>query len=70
MGRTIADALKEEGRLEKSREILIRLLRRRFGEIPDESVGIIQATTDLERLNHWLDLVVSAGTLEEIEIGS
>lgn len=70
MGRTIADALKEEGRLENARTTLIRLLKRRFGEVPEESVGIIQATSDLERLNHWLDLVVSAATLEEIGIGS
>ena len=69
MGRTIADELKDEGRLETARETLARLLRRRFGEVPEETVAVIFATADLERLNGWLDLVVTAETIEEVGIG-
>jgi len=73
MGRTIADELKDEGRAEGSlqtaRETLIRQIRRRFGEVPEETVAVIQSTSDLDRLNDWLDLVVTAETLEQIDIG-
>jgi len=45
-----------------------RQLRRRFGEVPELTREAIRATADLERLNGWLDLVVTAETLEEFGI--
>ena len=58
MRRTIADELKEEGAkegaLKKSQQTLIRLLKRRFGDVPDELSSTIRATSDPEQLdNGW-----------------
>jgi hypothetical protein len=69
VGRTIADELKDEGRLETARETLTRQLRRRFGEVPEETVAVIASTRDLERLNGWLDRFATAETLEQVGIG-
>jgi len=78
MGRTIADALKDEGRiegraqgrLETARGTLIRLLHRRFGNVPDETIQIIEATSDLDRLNTWLDRFATAETLDDVGVES
>jgi hypothetical protein len=69
MGRTIADELRHETRIEAARETLIRQIRRRFGEVPEETVAVIQSTFDLDRLNGWLDRFATAETLEQIGIG-
>ena len=55
MRRTIADELKEEGAIRKSQQTLIRLLKRRFGDVPDELASTIRATDDGEQLDAWLD---------------
>ncbi len=72
MRRTIADELKEEGAKEgaikKSQQTLIRLLKRRFGDVPDELSSAIRATSDPEQLDEWLDRFVTAETLEEVGI--
>jgi putative YhgA-like transposase len=72
MGKTIAEALRDEGRAEGHvsglRTTLRRLLIRRFGEIPPDLVVIIEGTTDLEHLNGWLDQVVTAERLEDVGI--
>jgi hypothetical protein len=68
MKRTIADELKEEGAIKNSQETLIRQLKRRFGDVPDEVTSSIRATHDAEQLNAWLDQVVTAETLNEVGI--
>jgi len=76
MGKTIAEDLMDRGRveghargqLENARATLIRQLGIRFGEVPEETVAVIQATSDLERLNTWLDQVVTADSLEDVGI--
>ena len=78
MGKTIAEDLMEkghakghaQGQLENARTTLIRQLRVRFGDQPEETVAVIQTESDLERLSTWLDLVVTAESLENIGIGS
>jgi len=69
VGRTIADELKEQAGIETTRKNLVRLLGLRFGDVPEETVAVIESTRDLKRLNGWLDLVVTAETLEQIGIG-
>jgi len=69
MGKTIADELKEEGMIERSQQTLIRQLRRRFGEIPDEMVYTIETTRDMAELDLWLDNVVTVNSLEEVGVG-
>ena len=69
VGRTIADELKDEARLETTRDTLTRLLRRRFGDVPEELIAVIQSTRDMNRLNGWLDRFATAETLEQVGIG-
>ena len=84
MGKTMADVLMERGRTEGERkgrtegrteaaietrqQTLVRLLRRRFGDVPASAVSAVEATTDVERLDTWLDRLVTASTLDELEI--
>jgi len=68
MRRTIADMLKDEGRIEKSQQTFIRQLQRRFGDVPDELLSTIGATNDPQQLDEWLDQVVTAETLDEVGI--
>ena len=76
MGKTMADVLMERGRLEGKRkagvqtrqQTLVRLLRRRFGEVPAGVVSAVEATTDVDQLDTWLDRLVTASTLDELEI--
>jgi hypothetical protein len=69
MGRTIADELKEQAGIETTRKNLIRLLRVRFGDVPEEVITIIHSTRDMKRLNGWLDRFATAETLEQVGIG-
>ena len=80
MGKTIADVLIEKGerqRLQKGerkaaiqvrQQTLVRQLRRRFEEVPAEIVRAVQATRDIDRLDQWLDRLVVASSLDEVEI--
>jgi hypothetical protein len=73
IGRTIAEALREEGRAEErvdsARSTLLRQFRRKFGDISQDVAERIEGTTDLERLTTWLDQIVTVETLEEMGIG-
>jgi hypothetical protein len=74
--KTIADALKDEGRiegkhlgaLEAERAILLRLLRKRFKKVPRKVETRIAATTSLQELEGWLDNFANAATLAEVGI--
>ncbi len=84
MGRTMADVLIERGRIEGQTEgrtegrteaaietrqqTLIRLLRRRFGKLPARVTRAINATTATEQLDEWLDQVLTANSLDEMDI--
>jgi hypothetical protein len=68
MRRTIADELKEEGATKAFQQTLIRQLKRRFGDVPDDVTSMIRGTDDAEQLNAWLDQVVTAETLDEVGI--
>jgi hypothetical protein len=68
MGQTIAEKLKEEGGVEANRRMLLRLLRRRFGEVPSDIAATIETTTNLAQLEDWGESLITAKTLEEIGI--
>jgi len=78
MGRTIADELKEEGmkeglkvgELRKGRDILLLLLKRRFGKLPSRIVKRIEATDDIKELDAWLERFEHAKTLDDMQIES
>lgn len=78
MGKTIAEELKKEGikegesrgMLKARQEMLIRLLRRRFGKIPQTVVETVTMTRDARELDRWLDNVVTAEDLTDIGMGA
>ena len=73
MRKTGAEALMERGErragMRIRRQTLIRLLRRRFGDIPPEVVSAVEATDNVDQLDNWLDRLVTARTLDELGIG-
>lgn len=58
----------EQGVLTSRRETLVRLLRRRFGDLPAAVERTIHETTDRQQLDQWLDLLVSAENLDDVGI--
>ncbi len=77
MGRTIAEALREEGKLEGERlgkleakqQTLILQLRRKFGKkVTSALVSQIENTGDLAALDAWLGNILHAETLEKVGI--
>ena len=78
MGRTIADDLiakgRKKGRKEEQvrsrRQILLNLLRSRFGELPRETRAAVEANKSVPELDAWLERFATAVTLEDIGIGS
>jgi hypothetical protein len=73
MGQTIAEALREEGKLEGKlegkRETLLSQLRQRFGKkVTRDIAANIRKTTDLRTLDEWLTRFANADALEEVGI--
>ncbi len=80
MGRTIAEALREEGRKEGHQEgrkegieetlhnMLLTLLRERFHKLPCGMEAVIKSTQDQEQLNTWLKRFATAQTLQDVGI--
>ncbi len=72
MRKTIADMFREEGQLRgeliNARKTLLRLLRRRFGDLPAETVAVVEGCTNLDQLDAWLDAFVDARTLAQVGI--
>jgi hypothetical protein len=74
MGRTIAEALRDEGRAEEAvqsrQQMLLHLLRVRFRKVPKATEGAILATKDVAQLNSWLEGVMTAASLSDLGIGT
>jgi hypothetical protein len=72
MVRSYADVLLEKGRqqaeVSSRQQTLVRQLRLRFGRLPRPVEQVIRRTTDVARLDAWLDGVVKAPTLDAIGI--
>jgi hypothetical protein len=77
MGQTIAEALREEGRiegkkegnLEAKQETLLLLLRRKFGKKVTSAVAAnVRKTQDVQLLDQWLGNVLDAEMLEDLGI--
>jgi hypothetical protein len=55
-----------QGKLEQARLVLIRLLKRRFGDaLPGEALETIKMQPSLPLLEDWIDAVVTAQTLQD-----
>ena len=59
---------RNEAAIETRQQTLIRQLRRRFGKLPAKVTRAINETTATEQLDDWLDRLVTAQTLEELDI--
>jgi hypothetical protein len=72
MGRTIAEALIEQGKHEEAlasrKETLLLQLRKRFKKVPRKIEARIAATTNLQDLKTWLGNVIDAATLADVGI--
>ena len=72
MRKTMAEVLMEEGErkaaVETRQHILIRLLRKRFGDICADVVPLVESTSDVDQLDRWLDRLAIAQTLDELQI--
>jgi flagellar biosynthesis/type III secretory pathway protein FliH len=47
------------------REILLKLLRKRFGKLPDEVVSSVTSASS-EKLGLWAERILSAKTIDEV----
>ena len=54
-----------KGRAEHAAGVLVRLLTRRFGAVPDELRARID-TASLEQLDTWTERVLDAATLDDV----
>jgi predicted transposase YdaD len=63
-GRTLGMELgRQEGGQEAARQILLRQLGIRFGNLPQATRQQVAACTDLDQLHHWTDQVLTAPDL-------
>jgi predicted transposase/invertase (TIGR01784 family) len=62
---SVADQLIERGRREGERELLLKQLRARFGELPETAVARVNKA-DVAELDVWAERVLSAPTLAKV----
>lgn len=46
--------------------MLLRVIQKRYGELPDGLVAAIRACNDSDQLDRWVDAVAGAATLEQL----
>jgi hypothetical protein len=72
MGKTIAEALKEEGARNAEvlalRRTLLRQLHLKFKKVPEGVAKRVEATDNAEQLQTWLDAVIPAKKLADVGI--
>ena len=56
---------RQEGRQEGEAQVLLRLLERRFGSVPDTVRDRI-ASADVADLDQWIMRVLDAGSIEDV----
>jgi hypothetical protein len=66
---TAGEVLIERGRKEMQEGNLLKLLRSRFGALPETTAARIHAA-DTSRLGEWFDRALRAATLEEVLDGA
>ena len=58
----------KHGRLRSEQQTLIRQLRRKFKEVPAAVVRRVERTNDRKQLESWLDQILSANSLAEMNL--
>ena len=66
---TAGEVLIERGRKEIQEKTLLKLLRSRFGALPDAAAARICAA-DTSRLGDWFDRALTAASLDEVLDGA
>jgi hypothetical protein len=69
VAKTIADEFREEGEIRGLQRTLLEQLQERFGEVPAATRASVKATSSAKKLRLWLKRVLSAPTLEDMQIG-
>ncbi|HSF14475.1 MAG TPA: hypothetical protein VLK65_02855, partial [Vicinamibacteria bacterium] len=59
---------REEGLREGKRKTLVQKLRAKFGALPLKTVSRIEGLESVDELDRYLERVLTAGSLEEMEI--
>jgi len=59
------EKLQEEGRRKGQREMLLRLLQRKFGLFPEHITARVNAASQ-DDLDRWFDLILTAPTLDDV----
>jgi predicted transposase/invertase (TIGR01784 family) len=62
---SVAQQLRQEGRQESLHNTLVKILKRRFSDVPEGLVEAIQAILDTAKLNDLIDAALDATTIEE-----
>jgi len=57
----------QQGVLNNEHRILVRQLRRQFPQVPKDIVQHIEATSNMEQLDNWLDQIIFAHELADID---
>jgi hypothetical protein len=58
----------QRGAQQTLKQTLLRLLHHKFSEVPGKVAQQIEATEDPERLNEWIDRILDAKTLADMEL--
>lgn len=70
MGKTIADMFKEEGALKARHEMLLRLLRAKYGQLPAAVIATVEVCADTAQLDAWGEAMLKARRLADVGIPS
>ncbi len=62
---TFAERFRQQGVRQGEAAVLIRQLRRKFGELPEDTRRQIE-TADAETLLEWSDRILMAGSIAEV----
>lgn len=63
---TWSERLKAEGKREALKEILLRLLEKRFGPVPNQALKKVESYKSVSRLNELVEQVLTASSLKEL----
>lgn len=66
LGQKLIDRGWELGRTEEKRQTLQRLLKAKFGAIPEDLAARVQVLEDRERLDALIERVLTATSIEEM----
>jgi hypothetical protein len=73
IGKTMADELMQRGRKQEAvrsrKKILLKLLRKKFENLPEVTVSAVESSTSVQELDSWIERFATAATLDDVGIG-